>query len=273
MEIIKNMGLSDAFRPSYNFLNRAYTKIMLLLVTLLIFSALTGCDIQRSSAPIAPSPTNTLVPITTGQQVIERSQTAHLLDATFTLSWIINSTSTFVKNVPPIFGSGNGKLTTHPRRDEIFDQQSISGETSVYEEETIDDYATQTAYLWDGFPGEQPNSNWIKTEDNARMFSPPGAALIYLHLKAATLVGAEQVNGTEVWHVRGTLVDRFNTGVIYETGVIDAYLRQDTYLPFKMQIHVTSPDTSEDYTYLYTALNSGISISLPRANEIIVPTS
>jgi hypothetical protein len=51
-------------------------------------------------------------------------------------------------------------------------------------------------------------------------------------------------------------------------GVIDAYLRQDTFLPVEMTMHVTTVDTSEDDTILYTAFNTGLSISLPPTDQV-----
>src|SRR5579883_1512478 len=101
-----------------------------------------------------------------------------------------------------------------------------------------------------------------------RAFDLTAMPLIYPQLTNATLAGTDHMNSIAVWHIHGTLTaaDSFYTGKT-DTAVLDVYLRQDNYLPVKLLAHVTTPDTIQDDTFVYTAFNTGVTILLPTVGQ------
>jgi hypothetical protein len=108
-------------------------------------------------------------------------------------------------------------------------------------------------------PTEFSDENWHYAQVPESIFWLPKAALDYLQMTNATLMGTEHLDGVTVWHVRGTL--KYLLGF---SGLIDVYLRQDTYLPVEMVIHEVSQDIdTQEEAFHYTSFNAGLSIRLP----------
>jgi hypothetical protein len=166
-------------------------------------------------------------------------------------------------------GHAVGRLTTQPYRTDVtFTLSAGTAGNASFTAEDIADFATNIDYdktlasTTDLFPVDD---KWSKLALNGPLFDLSNSPLLYLHLPHATLVDTNAIHGIAVWHVRDTLTDQG------QTGVIDAYLRQDTFLPVEMTMHVTTVDTSEDDTILYTAFNTGLSISLPPTDQVKSP--
>jgi hypothetical protein len=218
---------------------------------LLLLASIAGCG-SGSTSNNATSP---------GQQIIVKARAAHLLDATFTITWTDQEAATGAAQQ----FTGQGKVTLHPYRSEC-SMQSIDGyPTNIFED--IIDYTTKAEYLKSNIL-DPTGPIWRKSTRPPRAFDLTAMPLIYPQLTNATLAGTDHMNSIAVWHIHGTLTaaDSFYTGKT-DTAVLDVYLRQDNYLPVKLLAHVTTPDTIQDDTFVYTAFNTGVTILLPTVGQ------
>jgi hypothetical protein len=215
-------------------------------------TSIRGAASATAAASATPSP---------GERVIQQARTAHLVDATFTIAIVMNSTSS-VNQEPPTSGSGTGMLTTQPKRTAVA-YRLVSG-AAVDDNQDIVDFATDTDYSKNSLLMPD-SSKWFPVRMTASIFDVPTAPFAYLQLADATLIGSELVTGVAVWHVRGTLADRG------ETGVIDAYLQQDTYLPVRLVQHVTDASGTEVDTFVFTTVNTAVTIALPPPDQVQAP--
>ncbi len=187
-----------------------------------------------------------------GEKIIIQSRTAHLLDATFKIAYINDEGDQYL---------GTGELTTKPHRTEEI-LQSVNTYPLIMQADILD-YATQADYYKDTLINPDQHG-WGKLRGFPSGFETTILPLIYQRLSDATLIGTEQVNGMTVWHIYGTLTapDEFYTNTT-DTAQIDVYLRQDSYLPVKLLVHVTG-GVMEDDMFEFTAFNTGVSIKLPK---------
>jgi hypothetical protein len=83
-------------------------------------------------------------------------------------------------------------------------------------------------------------------------------------LKNVTLVGSDTVDGTAVWHIKGTTTPTTQSG---ESGTADLYVTKDKYLPKKVVETVTG-SAAGTFTLLFTSYDTGITIDLPPADQV-----
>jgi hypothetical protein len=83
----------------------------------------------------------------------------------------------------------------------------------------------------------------------------------YESLQNAKLVGAETLNGVNVWHLTGT-GNSGGSNVAY-----DLYVRQDNYYPVKL-VGKSSGTDQGTLTIDFTGVNTGATISLPPADQV-----
>ena len=188
---------------------------------------LSGCG--ALSVTSRPSPT----PISSGERILQHAQHVPLHDVIYTLNGELKLTAdtSGIGPVPPLISMGTGEMSGNPLYYEA-NLYDISGMKHTHEQ-IIYVQATQTEY--DLNPTEFSDENWHQAQVPESIFWLPKAALDYLQMTNATLVGTEHLDGVTVWHVRGTL-----KYLLSESGVIDVYLRQDTYLPVETVIHEVS---------------------------------
>ncbi len=215
-----------------------------------MLTSIIGCGGTASSSAVSA-----------GQQIIAKARAAHLLDATFTITWVNQELSGTIDHF-----IGQGKVTLHPYRSDVH----VRTAPTDYPADTLEDiadYATKVVYFRDSLLPGTAGTTWHKSEGPPAAFELANIPLIYQQLSSATLVGKEQVSGITTWHIRGTLTapDIYNANET-DSAVIDIYLRQDTYLPVKLVAHVTG-STPQDDTLIYTAFNTGVTINLPTVGQ------
>lgn len=225
---------------------------------------LAGCGGPGAGAKPAATATATL---SQGQQVLQRARAANLTDATFTLTAHLTGTATqgTLISTGPSTSTGHGTLTMDPRRIQVAYRLVSDSTPAAFtpgDFESILDYVTTTEYnkpsqwnpgtdMWDRLPGT--GSQW----------AIPASVLAYWQLTDATLVATEQVAGVAVWHIRGALANK------YGPVTVDAYLARDTYLPVQETLHLTLLDKDqEDDAYVFTAVNTGVTIALPLPDQV-----
>ena len=67
------------------------------------------------------------------------------------------------------------------------------------------------------------------------------------------------MNGVKVWHVKGTYPAQGET----PSSDMDIYVHQSDSLPAKMVIHTTG-DSSGSVTIVYTGVNTGVTVDIPK---------
>jgi hypothetical protein len=210
--------------------------------------ALSACSVGGLGASATPTATPTAA------MILQQAKQVKVTDATVTLT--LNGTTSGTA----FTGSGSGKLTTNPNRTDITFNLTAAGLQIAFE--TITDAATNTTYTKYTSPAILASDKWKKSTSGAGG-SPVDTSSFtnYGDLTNVTLVGKDTVNGEAVWHLKGS------SSSTSTPGSADLYLRQDNYYPVKFDIQSTGA-TSGDITLVFTAVNSGITISLPPADQV-----
>lgn len=226
---------------------KPFIMITLALAALLAF---TGCGLSTSQGATTPSGTPT------AQQILTSAQKAHLADEVFTVT--MKSTS----DGKPLNMTGSGKATENPERVSMSLTMELNGMTVTVEE--VLDGATKTSYTRVTAPAQIASETWKKDTDTSGSSASSGLDLLvgslYDKLSNTKLIGSEQVNGVDTWHIQGTS----NDPTASDAEIVDIYIHQSDYLPAKMILHQAGTDPL-DATLVYTSLNSGVSIDLPAA--------
>jgi len=186
--------------------------------------------------------------------ILDRMHRATINDLTFTFSTTGSSSG------KPVSLTGSGTVTVNPSRmdptmKEVMGSQSVSFEMIV-------DTATNTSY--EKFMGMSlsnfPADTWFRsTTTQAGM--KPSEFMPWSNMSGLELVGAEQLGGHTVWHLTGSAA--MQSGV---NSSMDVYVQQDTYLPMKVVMHTAGSTT--DSTINYTAINSGVKITMPPPGNV-----
>lgn len=196
------------------------------------------------------------------QTILQNVQKAHFNDVTFTL----NVTGSFSGTSGS--GTGTGKVTKHPERSDINLTILLDGQQVTLE--VITDVATNTEYSKiTGSPIPGSSDMWIKTPRGGTSSSLVDTSQItsYLNgLSNVTLVGSDTVDGTAVWHIKGTTSQSATTQT-GESGMTDMYVTKDGYLPKKVVERLTGA-AAGTFTLLFTAYDTGIIINLPPADQV-----
>lgn len=226
--------------------------IMLAVAALFIFSA--------CSSPLG-RPAATPTPQLTAQQILTNAKNAKLTDETFTLSMKSTAPAT-PEATPSAIGSlsatATGKATTNPERISMSMNMTLAGTQVALD--MVMDVPTKTTYTKITAPASLATNTWQKSADTSGLFSASDMQLLpsYDKITNPKLIGSEQVNGVDVWHVQGT------TNVSGTDETLDVFVRKADYLPAKMVAHMpSSSGAGLDVTVVYTAVNTGISIDLP----------
>lgn len=208
-------------------------------------------------------PVDTAKPTATpgAQTILQNAQKVKINDATFTLSF----SGSFAGKTAT--GNGNGQITENPKRSHI--TLNFTSESQQFSIENITDTSTNASYSkisgldLPGLSGDK----WIKSSLGNTGGDATGSLLDtsnltdYSALKNATLVGTEQINGYTCWHIKS---ETTSSGTKANA---DIYFRQDNYYPVEDKITTTgtAPGT---FTITFTAINSGISIQVPPADQV-----
>jgi hypothetical protein len=229
---------------------RRHTMAGLPIASLALFGmlALSACGVGGLGASATPTATPTAA------MILQQAKQAKVTDATFTMT--LNGTTSGTT----FTGTGSGKLTTNPSRSDITFNLTAAGLQIAFE--MITDDATNTTYTKYTSPAILASDKWTKAASGAGG-SPVDTSSFtnYGDLANVTLVGKDTVNGEAVWHLKGSSSSASTPG----SG--DLYIRQDNYYPVKFDIQSTGA-TSGDITLVFTAVNSGTTISLPPADQV-----
>jgi hypothetical protein len=213
---------------------------MLVVAALFVFA---GCGAPGATQA---KPTPTL----TAQQILSKAQAARLTDETFTITMQGSASGTALDV------TGDGKGTENPARIAMTLSMVVSGTTLTMD--MVVDLSTNTTYTKITAPAELASNTWTKAADTSSTLPTSDLQLSaqYSKLTNAKLIGSEQVNGKNTYHIQG--------GVPSTTGTVDLYIGQSDYLPVKMVLNSTG-DSAIQMTITYTAVNTGITIDLPTA--------
>lgn len=220
--------------------------------------ALSACGIGGSGKA---SPTAT----PDAAQIVAKVKALQFKDATFTFTMNITTSGQTVN------GTGSGKITKSPDRSDLQFSfpLTVAGSSFNVQGETITDGSTTYTKLSStpDIPGFTTNGMWTKSDSGAG--STAGSIFgggtsqfgdFIGSLSGGTLVGAETVDGVQVYHLKGT--DTSSSG-----GTLDVYVRKDNYQPVKA-VFTETGDTSGTFTLVFTGWNTGISIATPPADQV-----
>jgi hypothetical protein len=169
-------------------------------------------------------------------------------------------------------GDANGVITTSPKRAKISFNLTSSGQQVAFD--SIEDIDGNTLYVkFSGtvIPG-LPTDKWIKADANGAFSSltsafDPNQLTNFNNMTNVKLKGSETVDGVAVWHLTGTQTNSGNTANV------DLFVRQDNYYPYKAIIHATGSTGSGDVTITFTGINTGATVELPPADQVMtLPT-
>jgi hypothetical protein len=214
---------------------------------------LIGCNAPGVSVPVAPP---------SAQTILQKVQKAQFNDATFTL----NVTGSFSGTSGS--GTGTGKITKHPERSDINLTILLDGQQVTLE--VITDVATSSEYSKiSGSPIPGFGDMWIKSPLGSTSSTPVDTSQITSYLNGVsnvTLVGSDTVDGTAVWHIKGTTSQSATTQT-GESGTTDMYVTKDRYLPKKV-VETLTGSAAGTFTLLFTSYDTGITIDLPPADQV-----
>ena len=238
MLTIKRAQDAKAGLPAFS--NKPILAAMLVVAALFVFA---GCGAPGATQA---KPTPTL----TAQQILTKAQAAHLTDETFTITMQGSAAGTSLDV------TGDGKGTENPARMAMTLSMVVSGTTLTMD--MVVDLATNTTYTKITAPAELASNKWTKATDTSSTLPTSDLQLSaqYSKITDAKLIGSEQVNGKNTYHIQG--------GVPSTTGTVDLYIGQSDYLPVKMVLNSTG-DSAIQMTIIYTAVNTGTTIDLPTA--------
>jgi hypothetical protein len=189
-------------------------------------------------------------PTPTVRQILAHAQGANISDETF------DFTMKVVLDPIPFSVVGSGHATAQPERIAVTMSTTLGDATTVYDE--VFDVSVDNTYVKITAPADLATNRWDKNPDMAVLITasdlqafPPFSKLIHV-----TLIGSDHVNGADVWHIRGTVIDDSSEKLT------DIYVRQSDYFPVQQRFHATGSITI-DATINYTAVNTGISIDVP----------
>jgi hypothetical protein len=216
------------------------------------------CSVLGIAACTTPSPKMLSV-----QDILRNANQAPLKDAIFTENLTLKTSRGTLSM------TGNGKLTTQPKRTDTTVSITIAGKPIL--DETITD--GQDIYRK---VANQPK--WNKSSLNKVGFAPSSdfLALDYDQMKGGTLIGSESINGVTTWHLSSMGPSHgSSTGSAVLTE--NLWLRQDNYYPVKITLHevrevpdsITNAQQLYDETIIFTQWDKGIIISLPASSEVI----
>lgn len=224
-------------------------RLLALLVPALLAAVfmLAGCGVSGLGGA-APTATPSAA------QIIQNAQNFKITDAIFTMT--LNGSF----GGQSASGTADGKLTKSPARYDITFNLTASGEQIAFE--TVSDGTSNSIYTKFTQPSLLATGKWTKSSggSGAGVFDP-SQLTDYSQIKNVTLVGKDTVNGVAVWHLKGQTTD---SG---ETAAIDVYVRQDNYAPVQFKVQ-GSGSSSLSAVITFTAVNSGISIALPPADQV-----
>jgi hypothetical protein len=229
---------------------RRHQALSLPIARLALFGvlALSACGVGGLGASATPTATPTAA------MILQQAKQAKVTDATFTMT--LNGTTSGTA----FTGTGNGKLTTNPNRSDVTFNLTAAGLQIAFE--SITDAATNSTYTKYTSPAILATDKWKKSTSGAGASPVDTSSLTnYGDLSNVTLVGKDTVNGAAVWHLKGS------SASTSAPGTADLYIRQDNYYPVKLDVQSTGA-TSGDFTLVFTAVNSGITISLPPADQV-----
>lgn len=181
--------------------------------------------------------------------VLEQAQKA-LKDATATFTF------TFTPKVNTnLTGGGNLQTTSTPQRAIVTMTQNGSADTSTTIVDNIKtDYIKTVTAPVNGVS----QTLWLKAGQSNVVVDGVASLLYYAGYTNATQEADTVINGVAVYHIHGTEASGY---------VVDLYLRKDNYLPFKAVIPSTK-ETATTTTVTYTAVNKGIKVDLPPADQV-----
>ena len=107
---------------------------------------------------------------------------------------------------------------------------------------------------------------WIKSPlGSSSPFVDTSQITSYLQgLKNVTLVGSDTIDGTAVWHIKGTTTPTTQSS---ESGTSDLYVTKDKYLPKKV-VETLTGSAAGTFTLLFTSYDTGITIDLPPVDQV-----
>ena len=229
---------------------RRHTAAWLPVASLALFGmlALSACGVGGLGASATPTATPTAA------MILQQAKQVKVTDATFTMT--LNGTTSGTT----FTGTGSGKLTTNPNRSDVTFNLTAAGVQIAFE--NITDAATNTTYTKYTSPAFLASDKWKKSTSGAGGSPIDTSSLTnYGDLTNVTLVGKDTVNGEAVWHLKGSSAST-SLG-----GTVDFYVRQDNYDPVKLNVQSTGA-TSGTFTIVFTAVNSGTTISIPPADQV-----
>lgn len=276
---------------------RSVTGLLLVIATLVLAACSTGTGLATpgTGTPGTGTAVTGTAGTTTQQQqqamsILQHAQNAGLRDATFTLTITGNGSlttgATSSGSATPFTAAGKGKLTTSPKQVQIaFDSLAIAGLA------TPADVISTNQKIYVKIP---ELGKWISLDSSQAVgLNTINDVLGYALLQNAQLLGTENVNGVQAYHLRSSAplaTTETNDASGTATHTTDLWLRQDTYFPLKMVTHVTAQgngslsntggtpqagngtpvagSTTLDQTIIFTAWNTGVTISPPSASEI-----
>lgn len=220
------------------------------LLMLLAMLSLAACSSPLAATKPTPTPD--------AATILANSQKVKYTDIEFTMTITGTSSGTSVS------GNGSGTVTTTPNRADITLDLTASGTELSFE--TIVDSVTSTTYVkftGTSIPGI-PVGKWIKESGSSSSVSPidPSIFSNVGKLSNPTLVGSETVDGIAVWHLKG----QETSGA--DTANADVYVRKDNNQIYQAVIHTTGTSTT-DVTIKFTGVNTGKTVDLPPADQVI----
>ena len=220
--------------------------------------ALAGCG---GFNKVAATPTHTAKPsaktILASAVVVQQKQ---IKDVEFSMKLNLTADSTTVN------GAMTGTETASPNRTDLVISnfttagEQFSGEIKV-------DSATNTTYIM--LTGSSilglPTGEWIKTTWGSLLNPLPINPTQFSNLSqlsGVTLIGSETLNGIAVWHLQATKV------VDGSTAKVDVYIRKDNSQLYEIVANL-SGTSSGTITFNITGVNTGATINLPPASQVI----
>lgn len=200
----------------------------------------------------------------TAAEILQRSQNSALKDATFDATLGIASSGLTINF------TGTGKLTKSPARSELVLHGTLLGVT-----ETVDTITDGNTSYTLTTPGQ--TTKWVKTTGSGSALPGSGSSITnYGDLQNPTLIGTETLNGHQVYHLSGKLLDATPTAGSTTSATSatteELWVRTDNFYPAKVAINGTTTSSGATSTVnvvlTFTSWDTGITIALPPPSDV-----
>jgi hypothetical protein len=227
-----------------------------------------------------------LNPTPSADSILGQAKSANLRDAAFTLSGSISLSPNQSTQSSGFSIQGQGKYTANPLRQSL-QLTVINMQLEIITDGNNTYIKGLSAIIGSDYP-------WLQLPENSNSSTGSDSIFrqVYNQMKNVTLIGSEQINGKNTWHLRGNISNpgKETTSSSPKSTPVDVWVLKDNYFPAQIQLTGANASTiglgngmtgtsntptpigggagTLNLTVTFTNWNSGNTIDLPSPDQV-----